>query len=734
MDSTPQQILPEVADPVRPGPHRVRQSGRRRRPSGEAPPLPHHLQTSGVGWLVALVVLVVLSIAVFDGGLRGPAVTVTVLDDAVVRWLAGLDAPGLTGTWQALAFLGSWWIRNLLAFGLVVALLALRRFRHLILALIVAQLLTTIPQDVMGSYVRRPRPFGVDIQTGWGGWALPSLPVMHLAATLVVVLYTLVPEGRWRQRGKWAATGVVTLVGLAQVVLGAEAPTDVLVGAAIGVAIPLALFRLFAPNQVFPISYRRGRAAHLDVTGARGAAIRRGLEDQLGLTVEEVKPFGLSGSAGSTPLQITVKGDPPSHLFAKLYARSHLRADRWYKLGRELLYGRLEDEKPFNTVRRLVQQEDYALRLCRDAGLPTLRPYGVVELTPEREYLLVTEFFAGAVELGEAEVDDQVIDDGLQIIRKLWEAGLAHRDIKPANLLVRDHRLLLIDVAFIELRPTPWRQAVDLANMMLCLALRASPELVYRRALRQFSVEEISEGFAAARGLALPSQLRRMLRAQGRDVHAAFLRLLPAPPQPIPIQRWSLRRVGLLAAMVLLAAFLYDQGLSLDNQDAALTPTRVGNLACTDLEPQWLLAQSVPPASLVPCLRSLPVGWMVGNVTVNDGRSVIRLTHDRAGTDVLVLRLTATCDTRGATPMPSSQPQVRRYQRIDRQTPRFEATRFDRFPGGCVTAQAAVPAANQAEITGQLTTIPSYTTRQALQQALDQRSNGRLRLNPPTPG
>jgi hypothetical protein len=156
----------------------------------------------------------------------------------------------------------------------------------------------------------------------------------------------------------------------------------VLVGVAIGVGIPLALFRLFAPNEVFPISYRRGRSAHLDVTGARGAAIRRGLEDQLGLAVTEVKPFGLSGSAGSTPLRITVKDDPPRQPFAKLYARSHLRADRWYKLGRELLYGRLEDEKPFNTVRRLVQQEDYALRLCRDAGLPSPRPYGVVELTP----------------------------------------------------------------------------------------------------------------------------------------------------------------------------------------------------------------------------------------------------------------------------------------------------------------------------------------------------------------
>jgi tRNA A-37 threonylcarbamoyl transferase component Bud32 len=732
MDSAQRQILPDVAGPVRPGTHRVRPSGRRRRPSGEAPPLPHHLQTSGVGWLVALVVLVVLSIVVFGGGLRGPAVAVTVLDDAVVRWMAGLDAPGLQGTWQALASLGSWWFINTVGFGLVLALLALRRFRHLILALIVAQLLTMISENVVWSSAHRPRPFGVVIGTSWGGWALPS-PVMHLAATLVVVLYTLVPEGRWRQRGKLLATGVVTLAGLGRIALGAEAPTDVLVGAAIGVAIPLALFRLFAPNEVFPISYRRGRAAHLDVTGARGAAIRRGLEDQLGLAVTEVKPFGLSGSAGSTPLRITVKGEPPQQLFGKLYARSHLRADRWYKLGRELLYGRLEDEKPFNTVRRLVQQEDYALRLCRDAGLPSPQPYGVVELTPEREYLLVTEFFADAVELGEAEVTQGVIDDGLQIIRKLWEAGLAHRDIKPANLLVRDGRLLLIDVAFIELRPTPWRQAVDLANMMLCLALRSSPEVVYRRALGQFTVEEISEGFAAARGLALPSQLRRMLRAQGRDVHAEFLRLLPTPPRPIPIQRWTLRRVGLLAAMVLLVVLVSKQGLGVDYNEPVATPTRVGNLACTDLEPQWLLAQSVPSASLVPCLRSLPVGWMVGNVTVNDGRSVIPLNHDRAGTGALVVRLTAHCDPQEATQITSNQPQVRRYQRIDRLTPRFEATHFDLFPGGCVTAQAAVPAANRAEITSDLPTILDYTTRQGLQQALDQRSGGRLRLDPPTP-
>src|SRR5215203_2108937 len=528
---------------------------RRRRPTGAAPPLPYRLQTSGIRWLVAAVLLVCLTVAIFARGLRGPAVAVTVVDDAVVQWLAGLVGPGLVAPLRGLARIASWGVLWTLSYGLVLVLLVLRRWRHLIVWLVVVELGSFLTLG-LAMIARRPRPFGVELQASWGGWAMPSVQVAYLTAILIGVLYTLVPEGRWRNLGKGLAAGLITVVALARIALGLEAPTDVLVGVVLGVALPLLLFRRFTPNEAYPVAYRRGRSAHLDVGGARGEAIRRALADQLGLIVEEVKPFGLAGSAGSTPLRIKVKGDPPTILFGKLYAQSHLRSDRWYKLGRELLYGRLEDEKPFNTVRRLVQQEDYALHKLHAAGLPSPTPYGFVELTPEREYLLVTEFFAGATELGEAQVDEQLINDGLKIIRKLWDAGLAHRDIKPANLLVRDGRLLLIDVAFVEARPSPWRQAVDLANMMLCLALRSSPEQVYRRALQYFTVEEITEGFAAARGLALPSQLRRMLKAQGRDLHAEFVRLLPSPPQPVSIQRWSLRRVGLMVAVVLLLVLL----------------------------------------------------------------------------------------------------------------------------------------------------------------------------------
>jgi tRNA A-37 threonylcarbamoyl transferase component Bud32 len=733
MDVPADRSRPTSALPVHPSLREAARSPRRRRPTGAAPPLPYRLQTSGVGWLMAALVLVGLTLAIFARGLRGPAVTATVIDDAVVGWLAGLVGPGLVAPLRGLARIGSWWALYVAYYGLLLALLVLRRWRHL-LVWVVAVLLGGNLLDALAMITRRPRPFGVELQASWGGWALPSVQVAFLTAILMGVLYTLVPEGRWRNTGKWVAAGVITLVAVARMALGVDAPTDIVVGVGIGVTVPLLLFRRFTPNEAYPVTYRRGRSAHLDVGGARGAAIRRALADQLGLIVHDIKPFGLSGSAGSTPLRITVAGDPPRQLFGKLYAQSHLRSDRWYKLGRELLYGRLEDEKPFNTVRRLVQQEDYALSLMQRAGLPSAAPFGFVELTPEREYLLVTEFFAGATELGEAEVDDQVIDDGLRIIRRLWDAGLAHRDIKPANLLVRDHRLLLIDVAFVEARPSPWRQAVDLANMMLCLALRCGPERVYRRAQQYFTVQEITEGFAAARGLALPSQLRHLLRAQGRDLHAEFIRLLPSPPQPIRVQRWSARRVGLwvlMLALVVLAATY--SSVFFDNKEAVQTPLHSTDLSCGDLEPLWLQAQAVPSASLVPCVRYLPVGWSVAEVAVNNGRSVITLDHDRAGAAALVVRLTAACDPGGAVEGPSATAGVRHFQRIESPTGEFTATWYDRFPGGCVTSRLHLTTDPNGEFAGQAPQVLGFTSRAALAEALSQRSGGRLQLDPGGP-
>jgi membrane-associated phospholipid phosphatase/tRNA A-37 threonylcarbamoyl transferase component Bud32 len=543
MSSPPQ--APLVAGPAvpaqRPAPPAIHRVRMRRRPSGEPPPLPKHLNASGKWWLglTGLVVVVVLVVVV-----TGTAIYFEVAETRVLQAIAELRTPWLTRVAEAAGILATGTALYVLWLANWLLLVGLRRWRHLFVWIGVSVVVVEVAAR-LASALQRPRPYEVEILGRWAGFSLPSLPMTVLAAFLVSTAYSLVPAGRPRTIAKWVIAALVVVTAFSRLYLAQDHPTDILAGVIFGVAVPLAAFRLLTPNDVYPVRYKRGRPAHLDVTGSRGEAIIRALQDQLGLVAKGCTPFGLAGSGGSTPLRITVKGDPDTYVFGKLYAATHVRSDRWYKLGRTLLYGRLEDEQPFHSVRRLVQYEDYVLRVLSDAGLPVAHPLGIVEITPEREYLLVTEFFDDAREIGEADIDDDVIDQGLCVVRRMWEIGLAHRDIKPANLLVRDGTLFVIDTAFAEVRPSPWRQAVDLANMMLVLGLRTSAEQVYARARLQFSDEEIAEAFAATRGLTMPSQLRRMLRQQGRDLHGDFLRLLPYRLPPIRIQRWTWRRAVL---------------------------------------------------------------------------------------------------------------------------------------------------------------------------------------------
>jgi membrane-associated phospholipid phosphatase/tRNA A-37 threonylcarbamoyl transferase component Bud32 len=544
MASLPQAPPEAVPTPRRPGPPAIQRVRRRRRPSGEPPPLPRHLNASGKWWLVLSGLVVVATGVVAATGL---ATVFDLADTRILQAFADIRSPWLTRVADVAGVLATrtgiyvlWLIPLLL-------LAVLRRWRHLFVLVGVAIIVTSIG-SIMATALQRPRPYEVEILGAWAGFSMPSLPMTLLSAFLVSMAYSLIPAGRFRTIAKWVIGGLLFVTALSRLYLAQDHPTDIVAGVILGVAVPLAAFRLFTPNDVYPVRYKRGRPAHLDVTGSRGDAIVRALQDQLGLVAREVKPFGLEGSGGSTPLRITVKGDPDTYVFGKLYAATHVRSDRWYKLGRTLLYGRLEDEQPYHSVRRLVQYEDYVMRLLSDAGMPVAHPMGIVEITPEREYLLVNEFFDGAREIGECEIDDAVIDQGLLVVRRMWEIGLAHRDIKPANLMVRDGTLFVIDTAFAEVRPSPWRQAVDLANMMLVLGLRTSAEQVYARARRQFSDEEIAEAFAATRGLTMPSQLRHMLRQQGKDLHGDFLRLLPYRLPPVRIQRWTWRRAVLTVA------------------------------------------------------------------------------------------------------------------------------------------------------------------------------------------
>jgi hypothetical protein len=247
--------------------------------------------------------------------------------------------------------------------------------------------------------------------------------------------------------------------------------------------------------------------------------------------------------------------------------------------------------------------------------------------------------------------------------------------------MVQDGHLRLIDVFFVQVRPSPWRQAVDLGNMLLVLALRSDAQTVYRMALQYFTPEELAEAFAATRGVASPTQLRNSLKSDGRDLLVQFRGLAPAHPR-IPIQRWSFRRVGmiLLTLVIVAAAGAFSLSLFFPSRGDVSAP------ACGTGRTMVLMAQAIPSATRLPCIRSLPVGWNLGGATIVRGRATfellvmggdggngsIQLQLGQAGAAAAVdVTLTPTCSTTNGDP----------------------AIKVFKVEGGCVTYRSSLPAA-----------------------------------------
>jgi hypothetical protein len=226
---------------------------RRRQPSGEPPPLPRQLQTSGKGWLLLVGVVVVAGVLV--GNVRPVAVAADVVDHAVLSVFVGIRTPWLTQVARAagvlsnptpLGMLAVWW-------ATLAVLVIWRRWRHLLVSA-VALFVVTLGTSVAADMIRRPRPLGVEILGAWEGSTLPSLPMAFLTGILVTSLYTLVPAGRLRERGKLVVAGLLGVTAFSRFYLAQEGPFDVLFAVVVGVGIPLAAFRMFVPNEAFPVS------------------------------------------------------------------------------------------------------------------------------------------------------------------------------------------------------------------------------------------------------------------------------------------------------------------------------------------------------------------------------------------------------------------------------------------------------------------------------------------------
>jgi hypothetical protein len=145
-----------------------------------------------------------------------------------------------------------------------------------------------------------------------------------------------------------------------------------------------------------------------------------------------------------------------------------------------------------------------------------------------------------------------------------------------------------------------------------------------------------------------------------------------------------------------------------------------------------LMAQSVPSAAWIPCIRTaLPLGWGFHHLDARNGTAYFSLDSDRDGSEAVKVRLDATCDTAGATQIPSDRPEMRRLERIQRMSPRFAGERYYVFRGGCVTCVFSLAGDNAGEGLALASDVVGVVARTDLRHQVREESGGRLSLDPP---
>ena len=144
-----------------------------------------------------------------------------------------------------------------------------------------------------------------------------------------------------------------------------------------------------------------------------------------------------------------------------------------------------------------------------------------------------------------------------------------------------------------------------------------------------------------------------------------------------------------------------------------------------------LMAQSVPTATWVPCIRAaLPLGWHFHHLIARNGAARLWLDSDRDGQQAVEVRLTGSCSVRGTTEIPSDREGMRRFERVDRITPTYAGSRYYLFDGGCLTVIFSLAGDSPGEALALASQVVGVVSRDALRAQVHRESGGRLELDP----
>ncbi len=149
---------------------------------------------------------------------------------------------------------------------------------------------------------------------------------------------------------------------------------------------------------------------------------------------------------------------------------------------------------------------------------------------------------------------------------------------------------------------------------------------------------------------------------------------------------------------------------------------------CGSEERLAVVAQAVPSAAYVPCLRTLEEGWSATAFDASGGRSSFTLLSDRSGDRPVEVVLKAACDVAGASPERPRAEGVRSFVRVRSVSPLYAGQRYDVFSGGCVQVDFAFPRGPHIPLMEQLGAAVGLVRRSEL--AVDLRDELGVELDP----
>lgn len=231
-------------------------------------------------------------------------------------------------------------------------------------------------------------------------------------------------------------------------------------------------------------------------------------------------------------------------------------------------------------VRGLFPTQDLSVRSAAEhAALMTLEAHRARVRTPalfgmaeaDESVLLVTDHVVDArsfSELGD-QMDDDVLDQLWEQLRRAHAAGLAHRDISASSVVVDSaDRVWLLDWDSGETISSELSRRIDLAQALALSAATTGVERAIAAASRTLTTQQLASIAPLLQRVVLPADTRDAMGRRGRvlqELRDALVDLTPtAHAEPAKLTRFSPRAVvmavvGLVALWTLLARMNFEQ-------------------------------------------------------------------------------------------------------------------------------------------------------------------------------